>query len=131
MPLKDPEKRKAYNKAYREKNREYKKEYDKEYREKNRDKRTAQKREYRQTENGKKSYTIINWKKSGLIHEDYDALYEKYINTTCCEVCNKVFESSYYRCMDHDHITGEFRQILCRTCNNQDNWKNKIQNNNL
>ena len=142
--------KKAYDKAYQEKNREKIKAYNKEYYEKNtdkikqnvkkyRDKNTEKykeyqkeyKKEYYQTENCKKSYTISNWKKLGLIHEDYDALYEKYINTKSCEVCNKVFESSYYRCLDHDHITGLFRQILCRNCNTMDSWKNKIQNNNL
>ena len=120
------ERTREYNKRNRDKIREYKKEYDKAYHEKNRDKIREYKKEYSQTENGKKTYTIGSWKKHGLIHDDYDALYEKYINTDKCEICNKVFENSFYRCMDHDHITGEFRYILCRTCNNMDSWKNKL-----
>lgn len=118
--------KKAYMKEYRERNKEKLKEYHKEYQEKNREKFKS----YRQTEIFKKSHTIGNWKYFGLIHDDYDALYDKYINTKSCEVCNKVFENNFERCMDHDHDTGEFRKILCRSCNNYDYWL-KIQNNNL
>ena len=137
MPHKEPEKKKAYMKEYRlrnkdkikeqkreyyERNKDKFKEYDKTYQEKNREKI----KEYRQTENGKKLRTIGSWKYYGLIHDDYDALYDKYINTDKCEVCNKVFENSFDRCLDHDHDTYEFRQILCRNCNTHDSWKNKL-----
>ena len=128
---KNRDKIKEYKKEYRDKNREYYKEYDKVYQEKNKEKRKEYNKEYRQTETFKKSTTIGKWKRRGLIHEDYNALYEKYINTTCCDVCNKEFKNRRDRCLDHDHITGEFRQILCRACNTMDSWKNKIQNNNL
>ena len=66
----------------------------------------------------KKALTINNWKRRGIIG-DYDKLYEKYLNCNECELCNNPFKSSYYRCLDHDHDTGEFRNILCRACNNR------------
>ena len=109
------EKKKAYNKAYRERNKEQIKEYNKEY-----------KKEYYQTENGKKRNIIKNWEQRGLIHADYDILYDTYINTHKCDICGKEFKNTKDRCMDHDHDTGLFRHILCKSCNNHDSWVKKI-----
>ena len=68
--------------------------------------------------------TIRNWKRRGVIHTDYNALYDKYINTTRCNHCDKEFKDSRDRCMDHDHNTGLFRNIVCKWCNNKDNYIN-------
>ena len=63
---------------------------------------------------------ISSWKKQGLI-ADYQTIYDRYINTTHCDLCNvELCEGNKGRnrkCMDHDHITGEFRNIVCHTCN--------------
>ena len=97
------------------------KEYYKEYREKNKEHRKEYKKKYLQTDAGKKSYTISNWKQGGLIHDNYEALYEHYINTFECDNCGIELVSGRYgnnfRCMDHCHKTGKFRNILCNTCN--------------
>ena len=69
-----------------------------------------------------KYYTIWKWKQSGLIYDDYDALYETYMNTTHCQHCDTEFKDSYDRCMDHDHDTGLFRKIVCRGCNINDSY---------
>lgn len=66
--------------------------------------------------------TIYNWKRLGLIHDDYDELYTRYINTLECEHCLKVFTTTRDRCMDHDHVTGEFRKIVCQKCNCWDGY---------
>ena len=104
------EKKKEYNKQYREANKEKKKEYMKEYH-----------KEYNKTEAGKKTYRITRWKHVGVKSDDYNKLYEMYINTTNCEQCNiELIEGLYgnnKRVLDHDHKTGEFRNILCHTCN--------------
>jgi len=78
-------------------------------------------RNYRKTENGKKKCIIVDWKHKGLI-DDYDLVYEKYINTEYCEKCKVKLTSSRYatptrKSMDHDHLTGKFRMILCNCCN--------------
>ena len=110
--------RKEYNKEYYEKNKEILLQKKKEYYENNRDKI----KEYRQTEQGKKIYRISNWKSSGVIHQNFDELYEKYINTEYCELCNiKLTEdkktTKTTRVLDHDHESGEFRNIICHSCN--------------
>ena len=141
MPFKDPEKRKEYKKQWYQKNKEKNKEkkneqkkeyyeknkskiseYQKEYQKKNREKIKDYKKEYRQTEKGKKSRRISHWRRFGVIHPNFDELYEKYINTEFCEFCSvKLTEDKKTtlttRCLDHDHESGEFRNILCHSCN--------------
>ena len=87
------------------------------------EKRKAYNKMYYQTPNSKKLHAISHWKQYGLIHEDYSALYEAYLQATHCDVCKTVFKPSNDRCMDHDHDTGLFRQFLCKSCNGFDNWK--------
>ena len=72
---------------------------------------------------GHKSLIIANWKTRGLIHDDYNALYESYLQATNCNACKSEFKDSTDRCMDHDHTTGLFRQFLCRCCNVCDRWR--------
>jgi len=69
-----------------------------------------------------KCQTIRDWKKYGLIYDDYNELYEVYIKTMNCQHCNKEFKNSKDRCMDHDHITGLFRSIVCKACNTHDSY---------
>jgi len=99
-------------------NKEKRNEYDKKYRLKNRDK----KKEYRNTYNGYKSNKISSWKSIGVIDNDFDKLFEKYMNTTNCENCNVLLTRNRYtykttKVLDHNHITGEFRNVLCNSCN--------------
>ena len=121
MPFKDPEKKKEYMKQYH-KQRGYKQQ--KEYYENNTEKVLQQQKEYNKTPQGIKSTFIANWKYMGVIHDNFDELYEKYISTTKCEICKKDL-STTKKCLDHDHETGEFRWILCNSCSTYDNWKNK------
>lgn len=46
----------------------------------------------------------------GISLEEYNRLFEQY-NYECC-ICGNVAV-----CLDHNHITGEIRGILCHPCN--------------
>jgi len=135
------QRKKEYQKEYRENNKEQRKEWRennkehikqkaKEYYQNNKEHIKQQNKEYNkqysQTENGRKSNTISNWKNYGVIHDNFDELYNHYISTNKCDVCSYEFDEKNWKCLDHDHDTGKFRQILCNGCNIYDNWKSKI-----
>ena len=125
MPQDRKEYMKAYNKANKEKkklwyenSKEKIKAYTKEYNEKNSERILT----FNKSVAGRKIKKISIWKSRGLIHDDYDDLYDKYFNATRCEECDCVFgirgdKSGTFKCMDHDHETGLFRNFLCATCN--------------
>lgn len=114
------------NKRNYEKNKEKAKEHNKEYYKVNKDKLKEYQNDFYKTPKGKKIHTIFNWKRYGLIHENMGELYNRYLDTTECDVCKYIFDETNWRCMDHCHITGLFRQILCNKCNVKDNWKKII-----
>jgi len=76
---------------------------------------------YDQTENGKKSKRISDWKYRGVKSDNFDELYEYYVNCWECENCGVELIEGLYgnnkKCLDHCHITGEFRNVLCHYCN--------------
>jgi len=66
-----------------------------------------------------KSLTKSSWKNKGLIFNDneFEAIYEKYITSSKCELCSKTFKKSVDRHMEHEHKNGKFRNIVCNKCN--------------
>ena len=146
---KNKEKIKEYKKEYRDTNKEKIREENREYRDKNKEHIREQKREYRatnieaikehkkqyyeknkeyyQTPQHKRAELISSWRSRGIIG-DLPTIYdERYLPSTACEVCNKTYSSTFDRCLDHCHETGEFRQMLCRSCNTRDNWKKIVE----
>ena len=118
MPYTKEEKR-EYDKDYRAKNKEKRKEYQAE----NKEEKAAYNKKYSQTPQGKKSNIISHLKGRGMVG-DLSFIYDNdYLNCKACWVCNHDF-SKYKKSCDHDHTTGEFRQIICHLCNTHDNWMN-------
>ena len=136
MPWKDKEKKKEYNKEYYKKNREKilenkkdynennkekRKIYNKDYHENNKEKLLEIHKTYKQTEAGKKSQRISDWKRYGVKHKDFNSLYDYYLNVEFCEQCNVELVEGVLgankKCLDHDHTTGEFRNVICQRCN--------------
>lgn len=78
-------------------------------------------KKFRASEAGIKSARITRMKQLGIISDDYEALYEKWKDTTLCEECNVELvggnNGANRKCMDHDHKTGAFRNIVCHSCN--------------
>ena len=113
------EKQKLYMREYR-KTEEYKN-YMKEYRLKNKEKIKKQEKELNKQPHRIKGFRISQWKSRGVISDDYDKLYDYYLSVNNCDKCNVVLEGlgNNRKCLDHNHNTGLFRNILCHKCNSK------------
>ena len=73
---------------------------------------------YKNKELQKSCQIIGNWKQKGMNILDREhgwEIFEMYKNTTHCDLCN--IELGEKRDLDHDHETGEIRNIVCHKCN--------------
>ncbi len=113
------QKRKERDKIKYIKNKEKIKKTSRDWYHNNKDKRKVVNREW--CENNFNKIKIAHWKYQGVKSDNYDLLYEKWKNTKNCEKCNVELtdgsKGNTKRCLDHSHSTGEFRNILCNTCN--------------
>ena len=116
MPQRTKEEKAIYNKKYRELNKEKLKQQDREYYQLNKEKR----KEYKQTEEGHKSNKIASWKRQGMIlrdGDDWESVYYFYMATDNCEQCDKVFQTTLDKQLDHCHTTRFIRDVVCNRCN--------------
>lgn len=95
--------------------------YKKEFYINNREKRLEYQNNYYKCPKNVKQKLINTWKRNGIKSDDYGALYDKYISTDNCELCDCELSKGRglkgKRHLDHDHETGEFRNVLCGSCN--------------
>tara|TARA_R100000951_G_C2639058_1_gene180276 strand:- start:777 stop:1301 length:525 start_codon:yes stop_codon:yes gene_type:complete len=100
----------------------YNREYGKKHREENSEYHKKRHFDYQNTEAGKKCQRKSTWKMNGLNMENFEEIYKRYLETTNCDNCNILLtcgklKLATTKCMDHSHITGEFRNVLCLACN--------------
>lgn len=119
--IKHKEKRNADSREYYLKNKEEIKIKKKKYNDEHKEERAEKQKLYRKTEAGVKAERTSRWRFRGL-KGDIDEIYEIYKNTEECDNCGiKLIVGGINQCntkvMDHSHITGEFRNILCISCN--------------
>ena len=113
------EKIKIQKAEYYENNKEKISEYQTEYYQNNKEKYIEYKKQYKKTYKGLKVDRLSCWRQRGLITEDIDKIYERYLSTKECDNCGIELDedNNTRKCMDHCHKTGEFRNILCNLCN--------------
>lgn len=77
-------------------------------------------KEFRASEKGIKSTKITRFKQAGILCDDYDALYERWKNTTHCDNCNveltNDIKGKNRKVTDYHPQTKVFRNILCYGC---------------
>lgn len=108
---------KHYTQTWRLRNPEKWKAHIKKYQETHREEIQAYQKKWRESIRAKKIMRIGNWRQLGITDEDLELVYDTYINTTNCMICDNTFKNSKDRHLDHDHETGEIRYICCRNCN--------------
>lgn len=76
----------------------------------------------------KKKHSWIHSQKLKENDERLDYIYNRYLLTDKCDLCNKEFKNNLDKCMEHDHLSGHFRMFCCKKCNL---YMKKIDNNRL
>jgi hypothetical protein len=123
MPHNTLEKRRAYDKKYKETHREQLREYEREYRkkyrqtEKGRDIMRKSARDWARKETSKKAHRSWVLKSQyGITADDFGKMLENQNNLCAC--CGIDFDDTTQGpCIDHDHNTGKVRGLLCASCN--------------
>lgn len=115
MPIKDPEKRKAYQKKYRETHKEEMKAYWKKYREAHREERKAYHKRYRETHKEQiEKYHETHKEERNAFSREYHAKYivtkhHSYIGVCICEKCGRKGYKRYLR--HYNKKTGNYSKI--------------------
>lgn len=88
-------------------------------------KKIARKKKYRERMNNNyKNQCKYKWTaRAGLKETDerFEYIYNRYMTTDNCEFCNHKFNPKIknQKCMDHCHLTGHFRNVICNSCNSK------------
>lgn len=119
MPYKNPEDAKAYKKAwakaYYEKNREKERAKQKAYYEKNKEEVKAKRRAYHKKNRDKRRVKNLK-KRYGIGLHEYNLMFtEQKGKCACCGIHQNELTKKF--AVDHDHDTGLIRGLLCNHCN--------------
>tara|TARA_R110001606_G_C15007235_1_gene607974 strand:- start:49 stop:507 length:459 start_codon:yes stop_codon:yes gene_type:complete len=125
------EERRAYYIVYGQENKAHIRAITKEYKEKNKAIIAKRNKLYNDKPENKKRNRLSQWKRLGVLG-DLTRFYDiRYLPAVKCEVCKNKFKPTRDKHMDHDHITGEIRFVLCHSCNMRDMWKKHIAANRI
>ena len=102
--------KKEANKKWLEKNKEHRAAYKKEHYQKNKEHNVAYSRKYRQDHPEKIKEKRTD--KYGITPEEYDRMYAD--QGGVCSICDEPMKKP---CIDHNHTTGQVRELLCHPCN--------------
>lgn len=81
----------------------------------NREKKDAQRRHFMETHPGYVRNASLKFR-YGITQLDYDRFYQ--VQSGRCKICKRhQSELKTSLCVDHNHITGKIRGLLCRRCN--------------
>lgn len=64
--------------------------------------------------NHKKARDTTILRRHGIRHEQYQSMSRA--QKQACAICNSIPDNQHL-CIDHDHVTGSIRGLLCRKCN--------------
>ena len=106
------EKRKIYRREWTIKNKDRILEVGRNYQKKNREKLSMQAR-LRYRKNPQKELDRIRYKKYGINGDEFRTILKK--QGAKCPICGKDITKNLS--VDHDHITGEIRGLICNQCN--------------
>ena len=113
--LEQREKRTAYMRLWREKNREKHNQQSKESQHRNK---------YKHIDRNRNAHLLRMY---GITLEDKNKMIA--LQNNKCLICEKEFKNSRSTHLDHCHITGKVRGILCHVCNTKLAWYETYSNN--
>ena len=60
-----------------------------------------------------------DWRKFGVkfTNDEFELIWLEYEKAINCDLCKTKFKNSYDKQLEHNHNTGEVRNIVCRSCN--------------
>ena len=128
----DKEKKKEYNRRYRAEHREKRKEYRKRYNAEHKEKQKEYQKRYSAEHPKHRMYwsRLSSWKRAG-IGINWAEYAQKWLKQNRkCAICDRKlilwyikgispehYKSSMVACVDHNHRTGQVRDLLCTNCN--------------
>lgn len=115
------EEKAAYDKIYKEKNKEKIKSWNKQFYQRNKERLLDKQREYnkkhlREINTYKRTY--YRYKRYGIDKSTFDHMFE--LQQGKCFICETSFDLDNKNTsphIDHSHITGKVRHLLCMKCN--------------
>jgi recombination endonuclease VII len=111
------ERRRVTAQKWREANREKAKAATRRWQNANPEKMAAQARRWRAAnpEKERKTYRLRRLKAYGITAEDFTRMLAEQDNR--CAICGNVFSGPKHTHIDHSHVTGQVRALLCSHCN--------------